>query len=265
MRAWGVFGTAVAALWLSFVGSAVAIDVTACEQVVAPNDVGILQADLTCPVNGVFLEPGATLMLNGHELRGGTNIGVYCRRRRCTIEGPGTISSPDWIGVLMEDRVHLTVRQVTFRGNDVGILGTYSGRHRVTLSDVVFEDNLQWALSARTLVATNLIARNNAPGGFYAITAASARIDGGDISSNLAAVALQGGRLRLDGVTVTGNTGMGVDATRSLRLANGTATGNNAGGAGIDIRSASRPRLFTATCGRSSDESGVTWGVCAGD
>ena len=66
-------------------------------------------------------------------------------------------------------------------------------------------------------------------------------------------------------MTVHGNTGMGVDATRPLRLANGTATGNDAGGAGIDIRSANRPRLFAATCGRSSDESGVPWGVSAGD
>lgn len=69
----------------------------------------------------------------------------------------------------------------------------------------------------------------------------------------------------LDGVTVTGNTGLGIDATRSLRLANGAATGNDAGGAGIDIRSANRPRLLAATCGRSSDESGVPWGMCVGD
>jgi hypothetical protein len=147
----------------------------------------------------------------------------------------------------------------------VGILGTYVGRHKVTLRDVVLEDNIQWALSARTLVATNLLAHGNAPGGFYAITAATARIDGGDVSGNLAAVAIQGNKLRLDGVTVTGNAGIGLDATRSLRLVNGTATGNDAGGAGIDIRSATTPRLVGSTCGRSSDENGVAWGVCTAD
>jgi hypothetical protein len=241
-----------------------ASDVTACEQVVGPGEIGVLQTDLDCAVNGVFLERGATLMLDGHELRGGSNIGVYCRKTRCAIEGPGTITGSDWIGVLMEDRVRLTVRNVVFRANEVGILGTYAGRNKVTLADVTFEDNGQWALSARNLIATNLVVRGNAPGGFYAIAASTARISGSNISDNLT-VGIQGNTLRLDGVTVTGNTGAGIVATRRLRLVDSVATGNDAAAAGVDIRSDRRPHLVASTCGRSADENGVPWGVCTGD
>lgn len=263
MRTYGILVLAGAALLLHGTRPASAVDVTACEQTVAAGTIGVLQADLDCELNGVLLEAGATLSLNGHALRGGSNIGVYCGKGRCTIEGPGEIADGPWIAVFLEDRVHLTVRNVTLRANDVGILGSYAGRTKVTATDVVLDDHQQWALSTRSLKAVNLSVRGNA-GPLFVVSAATGRIDGGEISDN-GGLALTGGRLRLDGVSVTGNVGPGVRASRTLRLVDSTVTGNGTGGSGIDLLSERRPKLTNSTCGRSEGPTGAPWGVCAND
>ena len=247
---------------------AAALDITACGQTVPAGETGVLTGDVGCALSdfvGVGLEEGATLELNGFRLGGGDNIGVHCRHRSCMISGPGTIYGGDWIAVVLEDGVRLAVNDVTISGADVGILGgaTPDSHTRVNATNTVIENSLQWALSASKLLAEGFTVTGTGQNSLYAVATLSLRGTLIDVSNN-DAVGIFTRKLKATNLTANGNTRVGVDA-RTIKLEDSTLTGNNAAGAGIDVRSLRKPRLINTTCGRSADNDGATWAVCAND
>lgn len=218
-------GIAVACLLLA--RPADAIDVTRCGQAIGPGQVGELRFDLGCLLDGVRLEPGATLRLNGFTLSGnGTGSGVSCTTKRCTIEGPGEIRG-FWAGV-------------------------NCGGCRVVARDVAVRENLEgiYIPLSGTLVAERVVASDNAGSGIWAQA-----VKGSDIqaSRNGANGVSAHGRLRIRRLDATDNAGWGVVGPESRsRLVDATVTGNDGAGDGFDIVSTGRMRLRRTTCGRSA-------------
>lgn len=253
---------------------ALAVDVTACGQVVARGEIGDVVADLTCTGGGIVLENGALLRLNGHVITGPGPAssclfpncgGVWCQAARCSVVGPGEITgfpmgiwshNPVVLGRL--GRVGAT--GVVLRGNHVGL------RARVaTLTGVVARENLGLGLSADSLKLQNVEASANgtdlnSPG----VGILGMRLKGVDVrvEDNLG---LTGGVLvssvNLRQATVTGNAGDGVHTAGRLTLRDSIVTGN----AAADVSSPRRPRIVNTTCGSSSDQQSGDWDVCTND
>jgi hypothetical protein len=217
-----------------------AVDVTTCEQVIEAGEVAELRQDLACarrpiwPFSalGVYLEPGATLVMNGFTIAGdGSGVGVNCYgSRRCTIQGPGEIRGFE-LGVNCGG-CRLVARDVAFRDNVSGILIPKSGI--LDAERVVASDNAEFGIWAHRLRATDVEAERNGWAG---------------IAANAS--------LRLRRVVVTGN---GYDGVRCLgfrcgrtRIADSTVTGNATSGSGYyDIASTGPVRLRDVTCDRSA-------------
>ncbi len=108
-------------------GNALAVDVTACGQLIPGGAVRVLQADLVCEpdVGGIALGRGSTLQLNGHVLTAGSPVqgpvGIGCARGHCRVEGPGTVSGFGGAGILASTPSRLDVRGITVQGNGIGI------------------------------------------------------------------------------------------------------------------------------------------------
>jgi hypothetical protein len=255
----------LAVLFVLLSTAAFATDVTTCGQVVAPGDVGILQADLDCSgVSGpllaaVLLQENASLSLNGHTLIGRADEpGVVSDvARRCTVSGPGTIT-----------------------GASTGI---YVGMTRLTVHDLVLQqNNLAIDASVGRLDVRNVTADSSVSGGRI-------RADHLTVTRDGDGNCIMGGQLRGSDITVTGchtgvtagvvrvtrldasdNFTIGVTA-KKVKLTDSVVTGNIFIGHPLDILTDSMPKLVNTTCGTSAqrDDSptgvGPTWGVCAND
>src|SRR5215813_15462375 len=173
-------GASLALLGLVVGTSAAAMDITTCRQFVPAGVVAVLQADLVCGPSaqwpfspqGVVLNSGATVSLNGHSITGdGTGVGVDCepqggirsRRNACRVVGPGVISGFELgIGVVG----HVAVEGVIVRGNRYGI--SVAKCCRLDVADVVAEDNATAGVYARRLSGSGLRANRNGEVGVWA-------------------------------------------------------------------------------------------------
>jgi hypothetical protein len=240
----------VVGLVLFLVGRAAATDVTACQQVVAPRDIGVLQTDLVCPDSAaaVFLGDRATLAIGGHTITGG---GVYCPGK-CTIIGPGVIQDVQGNGTLAaiaatSSRGRLIVQDVTLTNNGFGIL---SDAHKNIFTNVDASNNLHdgiWVFGIAR--GENVTTNDNGDTGFR---------------SEILGVGLTG-------FTATGNGQSGlINNGTNTRLTDSTLTGNAFGPfpdnpTVLDLFSYRRPRLVNTTCEHSLGPNDVAWGVCSAD
>jgi hypothetical protein len=248
-----------------------AIPITTCNTLVPVNDVGVLQNDVVCDTDdleGVLLAPGATLDLNGFSLVSGSasEIGVVCLARRCQIQGPGVIdgASGNWVSVWLEDRVKLTIRDVTIRDAGLGIAGSFGAR--LVAQNVTLENHAEFALAVPKIAATNVTVTGSGEITLAAVLAL--KLTGEDVNvSDNPATGIAARSIRVENLTVNDNEFAGIEAIGSVTLSGAsTAFGNDADGEGIDLLTLRRPRLRdTSQCGRSSGQFGAPWGVCVND
>lgn len=254
---------------LMLAGSALALDITTCDQTVPADEIGVVQADFSCM--GAFvvaLERRATLDLNGHVITLATHAGfgqavVQCNSRRCTVGGPGTITctGPGGYasGIGMSKGGRLDVNGVDIVGCDQGVwdMGN-NAKTRVYAVDVNVHDSTYNGIEAEKLVGTNVTANDNGYSGL-----AVERVEGTSITVNdngfgnvvpLSGISSFQGTVRITGLVATGNARYGVQA-KKLVLTSSTVTGNQV----RDIASTRFPRLIDVTCGTSN------WGVCQND
>ena len=221
--------------------AAAAIDIVACRQVVPAGQVGRLLRDLDCraqssfpfSAEGVRLEGGATLDLNGFAIRGdGSGVGVMCapgrRRAPCRVKGPGEISG-FWAGV-NGGGCRLVMKRVLVRGNTNGVYAPLDCDLRGDHLDV--EDNLGDGIWVARLRGRTLAVRGNGGRGV--------------VTSRIAARGLAATDNALEGVRQSTTRG------RFGRLVDSTVIGNDAAGAGLDIAAAGRLRLRGVRCRRSA-------------
>lgn len=114
------------ALLLANSAAAATIQIDSCGVTVPSRDVGVLAVNLNCPAdqNGVILEPGARLILNGRSIAGGYHA-VHApgdsTNKRTRIRGPGTLENAARCGVAMSQS--MDIRDVLIRGNsECGIM-----------------------------------------------------------------------------------------------------------------------------------------------
>lgn len=235
-------------------GTALAVDVTSCDQTVPAGEVGVLTTDLICvgDVAGVTLNDGATLEMSGHVISGGT-VGVYCYPFSCTVHGPGEVTgaatgiSASHSEELLRKSRHssLTITGVNVHDN-LGEGIHHESLGKIVLTDVSASANPQNGVSTRgNLIGSNVTANGN---GALAILA--------DL-----------GKVTIVGLTATGN-GAGSPGSaavsvqrKKLRLENSNVTGNS----GPDLATRSKPKLINTICEHSIKPNGQTWGVCSLD
>ena len=212
MRKWNAIWLGCAAILCSS-SEAGALDIIACGDSVPRGRIGDLVTDLDCPSpgpgeleNGVTIERGGALRMNGHLVRGGF-AAIRCEGS-CIIEGPGEVSgNPDQrfgiVGrrrmILRDVHVHdlpepatdgIQVLPGRLEATDVvvervGQTGVQAGKliaerlrvaesfrgievRSVTAVDVVIEDNGTGAHVTGRATATNLVVRNNTTNGLLA-------------------------------------------------------------------------------------------------
>jgi hypothetical protein len=203
-------GFAVALLGCA--STVVAVDIVDCAGTTVPaGQVGSLVADLDCtapenPQSAVNLERGATLLLNGYVLAGNLHP-VTCRGTRCTVIGPGTVTSSSHVIIgrtvrvkdatiggahhcIEADRVIVEGSTITNCG-DVGI----HARGRVRVLDSTVADGGGRGIEGQSVVVKNVTVTGNGATGIYAFPRMVGR----------RAVA---GWLRAADSTVTGNGGL---------------------------------------------------------
>lgn len=263
--------------WLMLLGtlmaltrSAIAIDIATCGITVPRNEVGVIQADMSC--GGAFvvaLDHGATLDLNGHAISlanaGYIQAVVRCNDRRCTVGGAGTITCTNVpggyiTGVGMSRGGRLDIRDVTIQNCDQGIwdTGTIGARTRVYATDLSVFGSSYNGIEAEKLVGTNIVSNGN---GFSGLAVEQVLGTNITVAGNGALPPLHSGITSFNGtVKVTqlnafDNAQHGVEAKKVV-LTSSTLTGNGF----ADISSKRLPRLTTTTCGTSNG-----WGVCAND
>lgn len=248
---------AAALLATTLAAPALAVDVTTCGQRIPAGSVAVLQADLDCTgFFGVILEGTSTLQLNGHTLSGVNAGSVYCQKGKCVIQGPGEIRDS---GLLFEQKSKGVVSGVDFV--EANIRG--HTRTKVQLENVSL---LRGRVQVSSLRGSGVVVQDSDPAQptFPTIYGDSVTLEDSTITGG-AGRAIYGAAIKLANVTIAGAGGVGVDAQRSVRALDSTITGNDTAGTGIDIRSVKRPRVIRTTCGRSADENGAPWGVCAND
>ena len=306
-----VFGALapVLTVFLGTGGMALAeVDITECNQFIPAQEVGVLQADLDCDLapgtrrcnlepevecvtdddcskgrcvvfdQAVILGPNATLQMNGHTIRGGTQ-GVICLSKpgpmghhnaSSTIQGPGEITDPQSVGINHQSRRLVAENLIITGASFAGILSPSAGR--VELTNVTVRGGRFGVSNIRRLRATNLTVSDTEEYGIQAD-----KIQGANITLDNNMAGLRGGT-RVDGLVATNNRGPAVEGLYlGVRLQNATLSNNDALGEGIDILSERRPRLENTTCSRSErlvcdptnqwdcTRPGESWGVCSLD
>ncbi len=226
---------------LALAGTASAVPITACEQLVPSGETGVLMQDLTCTApptwpfspTGVILDGGATLDLNGFTITGdGSGVGVGCfpqslaaSRRPCAVIGPGTLRA-FYAGINAAGRLTTTVSDVVVEGNTVGILSPLL--ERLVASRVTARDNAEEGIWAQSLVAEDVATMDNGRDGVVAF-----------------------GRVRIRRLAATGNgrTGLAIGSGRArTTIADSTLTGNGE----LDLTAQRRVRLVRTTCDRGA-------------
>jgi hypothetical protein len=232
---------AVLALLALLARAAVAVEITECRQVVPRGAVGELRHDLDCTAQptwpfsaeGVRLERGATLQMNGFVIRGdGTGVGIGCfgagPQNRCEVNGPGAVS-----------------------GFEAGINGAGC---KLVLRGVLLEGNGDGVLAplACDLDAENVNAVKNTRSGIMVMRFRARQV----IASDNGGVGVLASRIDARSLLAAGNGGEGVRQLtiggRFGRLIDSTIITNGARAAGYDIAAAGRLRLRSVRCGRSA-------------
>jgi hypothetical protein len=254
-----------------------AFDITACGQIVADGDTGVLQANLDCSAApgdaAITLGRDSTLDMNGHAIvarRIGVDCGYNFGSPRCTVRGHGV--APSGVGDLS--------------GGDYGITGA---PRRVIVSDVVVHDVAIHGISVnQKLEVTNVTAQRAGSSGVVAIKRLTAT---GLVASDNGDFGIDSARIRGTNIIANGNgysgvscrhclvtglvandngfnnvpvgAGGGVQATRAT-LFNSTVTGNVVDGVPVDIDTFGHPHLVSTTCDHSRERKDTTrsWGVC---
>ena len=265
-----VFGAfaATVAVFLGAAGMAFAqVPVTECGQWIFRGQTGELVGDLDCSAfedNGVTLDTGARLFLNGFTLTGryqtSTSLAVVRCLRRCRIEGPGTITGGNY-GVRGEPprgygvrwQTNIKIRGTTISGNGAGVTG-----HRVKVEGSTITNNLggYGVLGFIVVKVEGSTITNNL---FGIGGRRSTRIKESTVGNNdFSGVISFGGALIKDSVIVDNGLDPDCPAENALRCA--------------DVVLGKAPRLVgTTTCGTSLNLSAQgwgcyeTWGVCAED
>ncbi len=285
-------------------GHASAADVTACGQLVARGDVGVLQVDLDCtggprvcvnstltpcetaddcndPVAarlcaslGVVVGKGATLNLNGHSIAadGQTGYGVWCAEpngRQTGNSVPCTVYGPGDVGggALGIGSSKLTIHDVSVHGARIeGIFGADGVNAAHVTVDHVGEVGGGYAgiYTAKRLQALNLTVNDNTGIG---ILAGSVRGTTVTANGNSGPGVQTYGQITVTGLTAQNNGEAGVYSYGGGKLVDSVVTGNP-----YDLLMHARPRVENTTCDLSArlpDKAQPvptgTWGVCAGD
>lgn len=279
-------------------GTATAVDITACGQIVPAHEVGVLQSDLVCTGHGLAVRASGTLQLAGHSITGDGDIGetgVVCSgpngraTGRCTIQGPGTISG---FGRGVSVISSVVLRDLVVTGNGEGILspaqlgdvdatnvdasgnaGVGIRGRKVIASFVTASNNGGAGIigDKRGVVGSDIVADGNGSSGIVAFPSSSgivafpsARISNVQANGN-AGPAIYAGRVKLAGVTASGNA-FGVFAAAG-KIESSTITANPSGDV---IGIPRRYRVFDLTCDHSYqlgiDQMPIgTLGICALD
>lgn len=124
-----------------------AIDVTECGQLVGRGEVGRLRRDLECRASGlesaqgVFLQGGGTLEMNGFTIRGdGSGFGIQAggrRRDSITINGPGEVTN--FFVAITGGGSRLRVRDLVAHHNRYGF--EFKVSKRIEMTGVAMNDN----------------------------------------------------------------------------------------------------------------------------
>lgn len=256
----------VAALLISLIGSAGAVNITTCNVTVPDGQQGILQADLDCggTTTGVILERQAAIQMNGHTIRhAGGNGGIHCTERRCTVVGPGTVADCSSVdGAFLDQGVRFVVGELTVERCRSGIASAVdvggTPQTRVLATDLTLRDNSADGARIGRFVGRSVVVSGNAQAGI----SASRRILGDHLTvSNNGAQGLISSRVKLLTSTVNGNA-IGVDFVRASMVGS-TLTGNTT----ADLYGSKRPTFVSSTCGHSvqKGQANMTLGVCTGD
>jgi hypothetical protein len=230
--------------------AAYAVDVATCGQMVLPGDVAQVVADLDCTgaptAPAVTLEPGSTLLLDGHAVSGG-QIGIETEPGKkggptTRIIGPGEITGMTGCAIWAQNRI--SVQNVDLHENGCGITVVYN--YPLTLSQVSVTDNAGDGIT-------------------YLSVLGNGRIDGDGvtITGNRGDGILTTGKVKLEDALVQDNGGVGVESIlKSIRVLRGTLVHNTDG----DVVSFRRSKLVEATCGHSVDlRNGGTFAICTLD
>lgn len=275
-----VFGLAVGLGIIIAASSAAAVDITACGQSLASNEVGVLANDLSCApgTRGVTLADGATLYLHGYTIDAPDGWGVWCDTRAdCTVIGDGAIQHAA-AAVYLQRRARLTMIGAQLRDNHVGVLAEdwNNGRSgaRATLTDVTVTGSSSVALQVGRLLLERVALTDNPGHGIVGIITSRVKATDLTVANNASSADCQtygcagigAGRLIGSNVVVTDNAGIGVQA-RLVRIRGGTISDNFRAGVRKDIVSPRRPVLRDVTCDRSvvSKDPLSEWGVCQFD
>lgn len=252
---------ALAALALIFASPALAVDITGPGQVVPKRRTGVVQADIVCaPGEGIALENGATLKLEGHTLDGCSinGVGGATEKIRISVRGPGEIHGA---GISIAAGT-LRVRDVAIQNPPThglyGANGVNGGPSKIDASGVTLTGS-----GGTGIEATRVVVKNTTIDGFtdHGIIGWS-KVDGKGLTvSGCGEGVFSAENVHLRGSQVTGSSGFGVIANLSIKLAASTVTGN-----GTDLASQIKPKLDHSTCGTSLDmQTLAPWGVCTGD
>ena len=243
-----------------------AVDITACGAQIPKREAGVLLNDLVCTteLSVVSVGENATLRLNGFSISGADNIGIYCRGKRCTIEGPGEIRDSDAAAIFVDERTKLFLRDVDVRNVDIGVQ-TFGLRSKIDLTNVLIDNASERAISANKARLQGVTITGSAATGGWAMNTDRLRGDDVVVSNNFGRGIFAAAKLKVSRLTANGNQDEAIDAQGRVILIDSELTGNDAGGDGVDLRSEDRPKLRSTVCGMSSDDKGGNWGVCTND
>ncbi len=264
----------------AFTGTAFAVDVTECGQVVPDKETGVLTTDLSCPPTtvGVTLGRFTTLDLNGHTITAPDGWGVWCLpRTRCTVTG-GEIHDGR-TGVYVQTKGRLTMTDVTIRNASIGVEAEDWNNGRsggsVTLTNVHVTGCTGAALLVGKLNAEDVVLDANPGSGIGGVASTTVKADGLAVTGNAfsdgcdvyGCSGIEARVLRGSNVVVTGNAGIGIKG-KSVNLRDSTVSDNVRAGVLKDLVTSVAPRLRNVDCGVSLGwgSAGTTnWGVCAFD
>src|SRR5262249_47398003 len=190
---------------LSAARQGLGLDITACNTLVADNEVGVLQTDMSC--GGAFIAVGlgenSTLDMNGHSITGTfpTGRAVECRGIRCTIlssNGTGRIGGGDFDAVQIG---FFTSNVARLRISDVDLHDARGGLHGS--GNVLFERDTR-------VVAQRVAAHGNADFGIWVTRFTGAHID----ASHNGVVGVSADKLRGTTITTSSNGASGLFGDR---------------------------------------------------
>jgi hypothetical protein len=250
-------------------GSALAVDVTGCSFVADDGETAVLTGDLVCPSPGDFaVQLGAmgTLDLAGFNITAPYR-GVICSDKDCTITGPGTITTADIAILVPDEKVRLTLSNLTLNSGSYGILSVSAMvGSRAELTNVTIDHDGNCGVTYPSVNADGLTITGDGATTTCGIQAVKVKANNTTITGERAA-AIAEKQLKLTAYTATGNSLYGAMSSGSLKLFDSTVTGNgNPPVEGADLYCFGKPpKLKNSTCNTSIGGNGGSWGVCAND